>query len=76
MTRRELLLSRLDAIGASLARRGDALALLGLGSVGVETGRIDDFSDLDFFAIVEPGSKPRYLADLGWLSDVAELAWA
>lgn len=76
MTRRELLLSRLDAIGASLSRRGDALALLGLGSVGVETDRIDDFSDLDFFAIVAPGSKPRYLADLGWLSDVAELAWA
>ena len=64
MTRRELLLSRLDAIGASLARRGDALALLGLGSVGVETDRIDDFSDLDFFAIVEPGRKARYLDDL------------
>lgn len=76
MTRRELLLTRLDAIGASIARRGDALALLGLGSVGIETARIDDFSDLDFFAIVEPGRKKGYLDDLGWLSDAAPLAWA
>lgn len=70
------LLGRLDAIGASLARRGDALALLGLGSVGRETDRIDAWSDLDFFAIVAPGRKAAYLADLAWLSDVAPVAYA
>jgi hypothetical protein len=76
MARREQLLSRLDAIGAALARRGDALALLGLGSAGLENDRLDAFSDLDFFVIVEPGAKPGYLADLGWLAEAAELAWS
>ena len=70
------LLGRLDAIGASLARHGDALALLGLGSVGRETDRIDAWSDLDFFAIVAPGRKAAYIADLAWLSDVAPVAYA
>lgn len=75
MTQRELLFSRLDAIGANLARSGDALALLGLGSVGIETSRLDEFSDLDFFVIVQPGSKRLYLGDLGWLSDAGERVW-
>jgi hypothetical protein len=76
MNRRELLLSRLDAIGVALARRDGALALLGLGSVGIETERIDEFSDLDFFAIVAPGHKAAFLDDLGWLSDAAPLGYA
>ena len=44
-----------------LAARGDAIALLGLGSVGSDLGRLDEHSDLDFFAIVEDGAKQRYL---------------
>lgn len=70
------LLARLDAIGASLAGRPDALALLGVGSVGVETDRLDEWSDLDFFVIVEPTAKQAYIDDLGWLSDVAPVAWS
>lgn len=72
----QALLDRLDAIGAALAGRSDALALLGLGSVGVETGRLDHWSDLDFFAIVRPGAKPGYLADIGWLAAAAPVAWS
>lgn len=70
-----LLLERLDAIGAALRDSGQALALLGLGSVGLETERIDVWSDLDFFAIVEPGSKARYLHHLDWLAAARPLAW-
>jgi len=76
MDRSKLLLSRLDEIGAALSRRDGALALLGLGSVGIETDRIDEFSDLDFFAIVAPGHKAAFLGDLGWLSDAAPLVYA
>lgn len=75
MTHRNLLLKRLDDIGRALADSG-ALALIGLGSVGRELERLDDYSDLDFFAIVEPGRKPEYLDDLGWLSAAAPLAYA
>lgn len=70
-----LLLERLDAVGRHLAASGHALALIGLGSVGRDTHRLDAWSDLDFFAIVEPGHKARYLERLDWLEAAHPLAW-
>jgi hypothetical protein len=67
----ERLLQRLDDLGAVLERRGDALALIGLGSVGVDLERLDDHSDLDFFVIVEDGAKQRYLDSIDWLEELA-----
>jgi hypothetical protein len=76
MDRKALLLERLEEIGRSLAESGRGLALLGLGSVGLETGRLDEHSDLDFFAIVEPGSKALFLReDLDWLERVRPLVY-
>ncbi len=72
----EALLTRLDDIGRSLARSGQALALLGLGSCGADLARLDVYSDLDFFAVVQPGSKEHFLQDLSWLSDVAPVVYA
>ena len=69
------LLERLDAIGAALRDSGHALALLGLGSVGLERDRLDRHSDLDFFAIVERGHKARYLDNLDWLAASHPLVW-
>lgn len=71
----ELLLVRLDEIGQSLERSHHALALIGLGSVGVELERLDAYSDLDFFVIVEPGYKRAYLNDLHWLSAINPIAY-
>lgn len=70
------LLKRLDEIGHSLEQSGHALALIGLGSVGLELDRLDEYSDLDFFAIVEEESKRAYLDSLGWLSDVHPIAYS
>jgi hypothetical protein len=70
------LLQRLDAIGQSLQGTGTALALLALGSVGLEQDRIDAYSDLDFFVLVQEGAQAAYLADLGWLSAVCPIAYA
>jgi len=72
----ERLLQRLDAIGAELARRGDAIALLGLGSVGVDTHRLDEHSDLDFFVIVEEAALPGYLESIDWLEAVHPVAYS
>jgi hypothetical protein len=70
------LIHRLDALAASLARRDDALALLALGSVGIETERLDAWSDLDFFVLVrEGGAKARFIADLAWLAEAHPIAW-
>ncbi len=75
MTHPERLLSRLDSIAAALHDEPTGLGLLALGSVGHEVHRLDDFSDLDFFAIVEKGSKEDYLADLSWLQKEEELVY-
>lgn len=75
MNEPQQLLDRLSAIGASLARRESALALIGLGSVGMELERLDRYSDLDFFVIVRPGHKAQYIEDLGWLVESAPIAY-
>jgi len=75
-TRPDLLLSRQDEIGVSLSRSGKALALIGLGSVGLELDRLDRYSDLDFFAIVEKGQKRAFLDDLSWLGDIHPIAYS
>lgn len=72
----ELLLARLDAIAASLEKSGNALALIGLGSAGLETARLDKFSDLDFFAVVDTGCKGQYLENLSWLSSICAIDFA
>jgi hypothetical protein len=72
----QTLLGRLDAMAAVLQEDPAALGLLALGSVGVETARIDAWSDLDFFVVVRPEAKSRYIADLSWLSRTHPLAWS
>jgi lincosamide nucleotidyltransferase len=76
MHKRELLLRRLDEIASSLLRTNAALALLGLGSVGLETDRLDEYSDLDFFVVVSEGSKAAFIESLDWLERVRPLAYA
>ena len=66
---------RLQSIGAALAARDDALALLALGSVGCETERMDEWSDLDFFVVVRDGAKAHYIDDLSWLAAAHPLVW-
>ena len=76
MTRSQQLLRRLDDIGASLAQTGQALALIGLGSAGVELERLDDYSDLDFFVVVKDGYKAAFIANLDWLTGTQQLIYA
>lgn len=72
----ERLLALLDRLGGVLSARGDAVALLGLGSVGTELNRLDEHSDADFFVVVEPGRVRHYLEDIDWLEAVAPVAWS
>ncbi len=73
--RKESLEQRLQEIAQSLAQYEHALALLGLGSAGVETERMDEFSDLDFFVIVQAGCKAEFLNDLSWLDSICPIAY-
>lgn len=69
------LLAMLDDIAAALRQGAHAQALIALGSVGLERHRLDQYSDLDFFVIVDPGSKARYIDCLDWLEAAHPLAW-
>jgi hypothetical protein len=60
-----------------LAQRGDAVALLAVGSVGLDLERLDDHSDLDFFVVVDDdAAKRRYLADIDWLEELAPVVFS
>jgi hypothetical protein len=69
------LLARLTDIGRSLEGSGHAVALIGLGSVGLELERLDAYSDLDFFAVVEAGYKSHYIQNLDWLSSLCPIVY-
>ena len=68
-------MERMEAIGRSVDHSGHARALIGLGSVGVERDRLDEYSDLDFFVIAEVGFKQRYIENLDWLQSVHPIAY-
>ncbi len=70
-----LLQYRLKEIGQSLKYHHDGLGLLGLGSAGKALDRMDEYSDLDFFAIVRDGHKQRFIENLDWLSNIQDIAW-
>lgn len=73
----ERLLALLDRLAAELDRRGDAVALLGLGSVGRDLHRLDEHSDADFFVVVDDDeARDRYLADVGWLEAAHPVVWS
>ena len=73
----ERLLAFLDRLGAELDRRGDAVALLGLGSVGRDLHRLDEHSDADFFVVVDDAAtRDRYLADIDWLEAAHPVMWS
>jgi hypothetical protein len=69
------LLKRVDDIASALERDNDALALIGIGSVGQEMERLDAYSDLDLYIIVRPGAKARFLNNLAWLEAAAPIVF-
>lgn len=71
----DALLQRLDEMVAHLKNTEGTLLLLGLGSIGAELARLDAYSDLDFFLIVEDGYKQRFIQNLDWLDAVHPLAY-
>jgi hypothetical protein len=70
-----VLQDRLASLARELSSRDDALALLALGSVGIEIARLDAWSDLDFFVLVRDGAKGRYIGNLDWLAAAHPVVW-
>ena len=62
-------LTRLERFAHCVAGAPGVLAVLGVGSAGLEHDRFDDHSDIDFFLVVEDdATKQTYLDGLDWLA--------
>jgi hypothetical protein len=71
---KDLLLKRLDEIKTELLSRVGVNGFVGLGSIGTELDRLDDYSDLDFFLIVETEDlKYELINNLDWLSNTGTI---
>lgn len=57
---------RMNELKEHVAKIKEVRCLLGLGSISNQD-RLDDFSDIDFFLIVENGQKSKFIDDLSWL---------
>lgn len=73
--RKEILLERMNRISNVIKEMDHTLAVLALGSMGVELDRLDDYSDLDFFIIVEDEIKESMINNLSWLEQVYPLGF-
>jgi lincosamide nucleotidyltransferase len=70
-----ILLNRFNTIIEFNKNKEEVLAFLGLGSMH-ETNRLDQYSDIDFFLIVNNDiNKKRYMEDISWL-DVSSIAFS
>ena len=74
--RAKQLLKTLDDITSVLKNCGKVLALIGLGSIGAEFERLDQYSDLDFFVIAKPDQKRFFLDSLAWLEAVQPVVFS
>jgi len=63
---KKTIIQRIKELGERVSKYEDVLCLLGLGSIA-DSSRIDDYSDIDFFLIVEEGTKDKFMNDLEWL---------
>jgi lincosamide nucleotidyltransferase len=52
----------------------EVLAFLGLGSMH-DVSRLDEYSDIDFFMVVEKGYKNKYLSQVTWLEVAPIVFW-
>lgn len=62
----QIIQKTLKILAKSAENAPHAIALLGAGSAGAEITRIDQYSDIDFFLIVEDGSSQGFINDNSW----------
>lgn len=75
MNKVELLNKRLEEIGKNISETEGGVAFIALGSVGEEVARMDEYSDLDFFCVVENGYKERFIKNIDWLEKSGKVAY-
>jgi hypothetical protein len=66
----------LEILLAAAKNSPHAIALIGAGSAGVEIARMDQYSDIDFFLIVEEGYSSGFINDNSWLGAELSIVFA
>lgn len=72
----ETIRETLITLGKIAEKTPHAIALLGAGSAGAEFSRMDQYSDIDFFLIVEDGHSVPLISDNSWFGNTLPIAFA
>ena len=74
MTTLEKFVDYSNRLRDSLAKRSEVLGLVLVGSTA-DLGRVDEWSDHDFFVITKDGHAEELRQDLSWLPDFEDIMW-
>ena len=66
----------LETLAIAAQQSPHAIALVGAGSAGAESSRMDEYSDIDFFLIVEDGFSPAFIDDNSWFGSLLPISFA
>ena len=66
----------LETLSISAQKSPHTIALVGAGSAGAEISRMDEFSDIDFFLIVEDGYSSDFINDNSWFGNQLPIVFA
>ena len=62
----QIIQETLESLAWAAQKSSHAIALVGAGSAGAEIARMDQYSDIDFFLIVEDGFSSGFVNDNSW----------
>ena len=62
----QIIQETLESLSGAAQKSSHAIALVGAGSAGAEIARMDQYSDIDFFLIVEDGFSSGFINDNSW----------
>ena len=66
----------LETLAIAAQQSPHAIALVGAGSAGAESSRMDEYSDIDFFLIVEDGFSANFINDNSWFGSLLPISFA
>ncbi|MEN9923843.1 MAG: hypothetical protein RIS09_1357 [Actinomycetota bacterium] len=66
----------LDVLSRAAQSSAHTIALIGAGSAGAEINRMDRYSDIDFFLIVEDGYSKSFIDDNSWIARKIPIVFA
>jgi lincosamide nucleotidyltransferase B/F len=66
----------LEILSSAAQNSPHAIALIGAGSAGADISRMDQYSDIDFFLIVEEGSSADFINDNSWFGNLIPIVFA